>query len=132
MLLFNEIIINAFNTTSSFCLFHYLFLIIKSRFGKFIKLFFSPEGIPIGGEIEKYMLERGRVIGANINEGSFHIFHQLLSVNDHELDTLLKIQNRKVLILYEDDESCFVLDYLIDPFIHQTIMFYICDHTSFL
>jgi myosin heavy subunit len=50
----------------------------SSRFGKFIKIEFSNTGRIVGATIEKYLLEKTRIIHQIEGERSYHIFYQLL------------------------------------------------------
>ncbi|TPX44704.1 hypothetical protein SeLEV6574_g04325 [Synchytrium endobioticum] len=50
----------------------------SSRFGKFIRLEFSPSGHIVGANIEKYLLEKSRVTHQTSKERNYHIFYQLL------------------------------------------------------
>lgn len=50
----------------------------SSRFGKFIRIFFSHSGAIAGANIDWYLLEKSRVTGRASGERSFHVFYQLL------------------------------------------------------
>jgi len=50
----------------------------SSRFGKFIRIFFSPTGAIAGANIDWYLLEKSRVATRAAGERSFHVFYQLL------------------------------------------------------
>jgi myosin heavy chain 9/10/11/14 len=50
----------------------------SSRFGKFIRISFSPDGSIAGANIDWYLLEKSRVVVRAEAERSFHVFYQLL------------------------------------------------------
>lgn len=65
----------------------------SSRFGKFFKITFEAGRIT-GAFIEKYLLERSRVVNPNPNERNFHIFYQLLKGADEKLLESLSLTRR--------------------------------------
>ena len=50
----------------------------SSRFGKFVRIMFAPDGSIAGANIDWYLLEKSRVVFRNEAERSFHVFYQLM------------------------------------------------------
>lgn len=50
----------------------------SSRFGKFIKIFFSSDGVIDGATIDYYLLEKSRVVSQSSHERNYHVFYQFL------------------------------------------------------
>ncbi|KAI6222323.1 hypothetical protein M3Y99_01510500 [Aphelenchoides fujianensis] len=65
----------------------------SSRFGKFIRTHFSNSGKLAGGDIEHYLLEKSRVVRQAPGERCYHIFYQIMSGNDPNLRSKLKLSN---------------------------------------
>ncbi|OAX41215.1 hypothetical protein K503DRAFT_848546 [Rhizopogon vinicolor AM-OR11-026] len=65
----------------------------SSRFGKFIRISFSPDGSISGANIDWYLLEKSRVVVRSAAERNFHVFYQLLSSGGSLKDTLLLDQS---------------------------------------
>jgi len=54
----------------------------SSRFGKFVRIMFAPDGSIAGANIDWYLLEKSRVVFRSEAERSFHIFYQLMSADE--------------------------------------------------
>lgn len=63
----------------------------SSRFGKFVRIQFTPLGAIAGATIDWYLLEKSRVTARSEKERSFHVFYQLLkgASKDLKRDLLL-------------------------------------------
>jgi len=51
----------------------------SSRFGKFIRIHFQPNGKLAGADIENYLLEKARVISQSKMERGYHIFYNIMT-----------------------------------------------------
>jgi myosin heavy chain 9/10/11/14 len=51
----------------------------SSRFGKFIRISFAPDGSIAGANVDWYLLEKSRVVVRSEAERSFHVFYQLMA-----------------------------------------------------
>ncbi|KMU86068.1 myosin-11 [Coccidioides immitis H538.4] len=65
----------------------------SSRFGKFIRIEFPSSGQISGAFIDWYLLEKSRVVKANSQERSYHIFYQLLRGADPRIKELLHLND---------------------------------------
>ncbi|CUM68274.1 uncharacterized protein PRCAT00005996001 [Priceomyces carsonii] len=54
----------------------------SSRFGKFVKVYFTESGCISGANIDYYLLEKSRVVTQAVEERNYHIFYQLLKGYD--------------------------------------------------
>lgn len=57
----------------------------SSRFGKFVRISFAPDGSIAGANVDWYLLEKSRVVVRSEAERSFHVFYQIM-----EAETELK------------------------------------------
>ncbi|EIW76062.1 nonmuscle myosin heavy chain b [Coniophora puteana RWD-64-598 SS2] len=57
----------------------------SSRFGKFIRISFAPDGSISGANIDWYLLEKSRVVVRSEAERNFHVFYELLMSNNESL-----------------------------------------------
>ncbi|KAF8880495.1 P-loop containing nucleoside triphosphate hydrolase protein [Infundibulicybe gibba] len=61
----------------------------SSRFGKFVRIMFAPDGSIAGANIDWYLLEKSRVVVRSEAERSFHVFYQLMAGGGRLKDDLL-------------------------------------------
>ncbi|KAL0958896.1 hypothetical protein HGRIS_014214 [Hohenbuehelia grisea] len=61
----------------------------SSRFGKFVRITFAPDGSIAGAYIDWYLLEKSRVVVRSEAERSFHVFYQLMTGGNALKDSLL-------------------------------------------
>ncbi|XP_035666797.1 unconventional myosin-IXAa-like isoform X11 [Branchiostoma floridae] len=64
----------------------------SSRFGKFIQLNYKENGTVHGATVEKYLLEKSRIVSQASNERNYHVFYYLLAGANQALKDSLILQ----------------------------------------
>ena len=68
----------------------------SSRFGKFLRLHFTSGGALCGGSVERYLLEKSRVVQQEPGERSFHAFYHLCAGASDAERARLQLRSPKV------------------------------------
>merc|ERR1712223_1095769 len=65
----------------------------SSRFGKYIYIHFSKNGVIEGAKIEQYLLEKSRIVHQNKDERNYHIFYCMLAGLSKEHKATLELKD---------------------------------------
>ncbi len=83
----------------------------SSRFGKYFELKFNRFGVPLGGVVTNYLLEKSRIVRPGKGERNFHIFYQLLR---SEFIGALKLSGKSDNYQYLSCSGCSTVDGMDD------------------
>ena len=82
----------------------------SSRFGKFIKIFFTEQGKLLKANILSYLLEKSRVINIQKGERNYHIFYQFILGSNEEEKLKYEIRNIEYYDYLNNKENNNVVD----------------------
>ncbi|XP_042371260.1 unconventional myosin-VIIa-like, partial [Plectropomus leopardus] len=67
----------------------------SSRFGKYLEIFFSDDGVIQGARVEQYLLEKSRVCHQALEERNYHVFYCMLAGITAEEKKTLSLKDAK-------------------------------------
>jgi myosin heavy subunit len=82
----------------------------SSRFGKYLKIFFSGKGQIIGGSMSHYLLEKSRVFSQLPGERSYHFFYQLIRGANPKIKSTLRLQDPSSYLFLSQSQSHIIQD----------------------
>ncbi|CAB0036224.1 unnamed protein product [Trichogramma brassicae] len=65
----------------------------SSRFGKFIQVNYKENGMVHGAVVQKYLLEKSRIVSQGKNERNYHVFYYLLTGANEQEKQVLHLRN---------------------------------------
>lgn len=65
----------------------------SSRFGKYIDIHFSKQGVIQGAKVEQYLLEKSRIVSQSKGERNYHVFYAMLAGLGREEKKRLELED---------------------------------------
>ncbi|KAJ8304274.1 hypothetical protein KUTeg_017857 [Tegillarca granosa] len=81
----------------------------SSRFGKFIQVNYKENGMVHGAIVEKYLLEKSRIVSQARSERNYHVFYYLLAGADHHERDFLHLEKPED-YYYLKQSNCYTLE----------------------